>query len=62
MALNRDFCEARAREAAVAAADATLENVRERALRSEAAWRAMSERILETERAREAKEIARAAS
>lgn len=61
MSLNREFCDARAREAADAAADAKLVNVRERELRSEAAWRAMSDRILRTEMAREAKEAERAA-
>lgn len=62
MSLSREFCDARAREAANAAADATLVNVRDRELRSEAAWRAMSARIRHTELAREAKEAERAAS
>jgi len=62
MSLSREFCDARAQDAADAAADATLSNVRDRELRSEAAWRAMSDRIRSTERAREAKEAERAAT
>ncbi len=45
MALTFEFCDLRAREAADAAEHATLNNVRERALRSEAAWRDMAERL-----------------
>lgn len=45
MAFTLDYCEARASDAAKAAGDAKLANVRERELRSEAAWRAMSDRI-----------------
>ena len=45
MALTFEFCEARALEAATAAEDAKLDNVRDRALRSEAAWKQMAERI-----------------
>jgi hypothetical protein len=40
-----EFCDKRAREAATAAEDATLANVRERLLRSEAAWRAMADKL-----------------
>lgn len=40
-----DFCDRRAREAAAAAEGATLGNVRERLLRSEAAWRAMADKL-----------------
>lgn len=61
MSLSREFCDARAQEAAEAAAGATLTNVRDRELRSEAAWRAMADRIRRTELAREAKEAERAA-
>lgn len=61
MSLSQTFCDTRAREAAIAAADATLTNVRDRELRSEAAWRAMSDRIRQTEKAREAREAERAA-
>jgi hypothetical protein len=45
VALTYEFCDARAQEAATAAAEASLDNVRERALRSEAAWREMAHRI-----------------
>lgn len=38
------------------AADATLDNVRDRALRSEAAWSAMAARSLKTEASRDARE------
>ena len=38
------------------AADATLTNVRERALRAEASWSAMAARSLKTEAARDARE------
>lgn len=49
------FCEERAKEAAEEARKATLENVRERALRSEAAWRDMANRAIQIEKAREDK-------
>ena len=54
MTLTLEFCEARAREAAEAADEATLENVRDRALRSEAAWRAMASRIEKVQTTRSA--------
>lgn len=54
MAHTIEFCEARAREAAIEAASTALENVRQRALRSEAAWRAMADRLLSVERNRDA--------
>lgn len=38
-----EFCTARADEAADAAAEALLDNVRERALRSEKTWRGLAE-------------------
>jgi hypothetical protein len=44
MALTLEFCEARAAEAATAAGNAQLENVRERELRAEATWRALAAR------------------
>jgi hypothetical protein len=47
MALSYEFLIARAEQAAQEAASALLENVRERALRSEAAWRTMADRVLE---------------
>jgi len=52
MALSSDFYLARAAECARDAEQADLANVRERCLRSEAAWRAMAERVLKTEAAR----------
>jgi hypothetical protein len=45
MTMTFEFCEQRAREAATAAKEATLDNVRERSLRSEAAWRTMGTRL-----------------
>jgi hypothetical protein len=59
MAMTAEYCEARADEAAVAADTASLDNVRERELRSEAAWRVMGERIRATGKAREERELAR---
>ena len=64
MTLTIEFCEARAKEAGNEAESASLENVRERALRSQAAWQAMADRagdiakaratkVLETQQARE---------
>jgi hypothetical protein len=60
MTFSREFCDGRAVEAATAASNAQLDNVRDRELRSEAAWRAMSERIRQTEEARSVREAARA--
>ena len=57
MAFTLDFCEARASQAAEAASQAHLDNVRDRELRSEAAWRAMANQILQTEKKREARLI-----
>lgn len=59
MSFSREFCDGRAVEAATAASSAMLDNVRQRELRSEAAWRAMSERIRQTEEARTVREAAR---
>lgn len=53
MALSYDFIIARAEHEAREAAGARLDNVRERALRSEAAWRTMAEKLLEAARSRE---------
>ena len=47
-----EFYEERAREAAEEARNATLENVRQRALRSEATWRKMADRAIDVEAAR----------
>ena len=53
MSQNYQFPIARANEAAVEAAQATLDNVRQRALRSEAAWHEMADRTLKMEKERE---------
>jgi len=53
MAGNYDFFVQRADEAAKEAAVASLNNVRERALRSEAAWRDMAKRALHIEHERD---------
>ena len=53
MALSYEFLMERAEQAAQEAANAVLENVRERALRSEKAWRDMAEQVLEVQRNRE---------
>ena len=45
MSQDADFYLARADEDAAVAASATLDNVRDRALRSEAAWRDMADRL-----------------
>lgn len=54
-----EFYEERAKEAADEARNATLENVRQRALRSEAVWREMVDRAIEVE-AVKARKIAEA--
>lgn len=53
MALSYEFLLARADEAAREAETARLCNTKERALRSEAAWREMANRALEIARERE---------
>ena len=53
MALSYEFLIARAEQAAEQAASAQLDNVRERALRSEKAWRDMANEVLEVARKRE---------
>ena len=60
IAQTEAFYIARAEEAAAEANNATLDNVRERALRAEASWRAMATRArrVETARARRADEAA----
>ena len=59
MSQNFEFYNTRANEAAAEAAAATLENVRERALRSETAWREMADRALQMEKEREVARIER---
>lgn len=53
MALSYEFLTARADEAAKEAENAALDNVRMRALRSEAVWRDMADRALRIEEDRE---------
>ncbi|MDD3798764.1 MAG: hypothetical protein PHE36_06250 [Novosphingobium sp.] len=60
MAQGFDFYDERAREAAAEASAATLDNVRERALRSEKAWREMADRALQMEEDRETAKRVRA--
>ena len=55
MALTYEFLIARADEAAAEAQKAGLENLRERALRSEAAWRDMAARTLRVDQIRVAR-------
>ena len=50
---STSFLIARAEEAARDADNAVLDNVRERAMRSEAAWRDMADRALQVEQDRE---------
>lgn len=59
MSQNFEFYNARAKEAAVEAKAAKLDNVRERALRSETAWREMADRALQMEQEREVARIER---
>ena len=49
MSATSDFYQARAAESALEAEKALLDNVRNRALRSEAAWRAMADRLTRAE-------------
>jgi hypothetical protein len=58
MAQTYEFYNERAREAAAEAEQAELLNVRERALRSEKAWRSMAEQALKTAREREERDAA----
>lgn len=53
MALSYEFLIQRAEQAAQEAAGSLLENVKERALRSEKAWRTMADQVLEVARNRE---------
>lgn len=53
MGTNHEFYLIRAEESAKEAAGTALTNVRDRALRSEAAWRDMADRALTIERERE---------
>ena len=51
---NLEFFLARADQARAEADEATLDHVRERCLRSEAAWQALADKAQRTERMREA--------
>jgi len=53
MALSYEFLIERAEQAAAEAAGALLDNVRDRALRSEKAWRAMAEQLRQVTEGRE---------
>ena len=56
MSISFEFATERAEEAAHAAKTAQLDNVRERALRSEAAWRDMADRARKSEESRAKRE------
>jgi hypothetical protein len=58
MSITYEFATERADEAARQAENAELSNVRERALRSEAAWRSMATRAQKIADARRAREAA----
>lgn len=62
MSATHEFYLVRAQEARAAAADSTLENVRERHLRAAEAWEAMAARIMRTDLAREKQAAAKAAA
>ncbi|MXP45878.1 hypothetical protein GRI43_00535 [Altererythrobacter luteolus] len=59
MSQNFEFYNTRANEAAAEANAATLDNVRERALRSETAWREMADRAKQMEADRETARVDR---
>jgi hypothetical protein len=54
-----EFLIARAQQAAIEAETAALDNVKKRALRSEAAWRGMAEQALKLTREREKVRLAK---
>jgi hypothetical protein len=58
MSISYDFATERAQEAARDAEAAQLDNVRDRALRSEAAWRDMADRARKSEESRAKREAA----
>jgi hypothetical protein len=49
MSLTSEFYLARAEDSAREAANATLDNVRDRCRRSEAAWRQMADRLIRSD-------------
>ena len=59
MSQNYEFYNTRAKEAAAEAEAATLDNVRERAQRSETAWREMADRAKQMEQEREVARVER---
>lgn len=59
MSQGYEFYEARASEATVEAGKAQLDNVRDRALRSAAAWTAMADRARKIEEERTARQLAK---
>jgi hypothetical protein len=59
---TREFYLTRADECAREAAAASLENVRERSLRSEAVWRDMADRVERTSQSRAVSEAAKLAA
>jgi hypothetical protein len=61
MSSNHDFYTARAAEARAEADAARLDNVRDRCLRSAAAWEAMAARAHRSERFRAKQELEKAA-
>jgi hypothetical protein len=58
MSITYEFATERADEAALQAETALLDNVRDRALRSEAAWRSMADQARKTAEARRIREAA----
>lgn len=60
MAQTYEFYVERADEAAILAAKATLENVRDRELRSEKTWRGLAEHARKTAEEREKADLVRA--
>ena len=58
MSISYEFATERAQEAARDAEAAQLDNVRDRALRSEAAWRDMADRARKSEESRATREAA----
>lgn len=59
---TQEFYLARASEARTEAASCSLDNVRERALRSAAAWEAMAARAAEAAEARHVRDLEKAAA
>jgi hypothetical protein len=60
LSLSLEFCEQQALKAATAAEAAVLDNVRERELRSVAAWEALAAQVRAVKEGRSAIQLARA--